>query len=409
MKPKMDNRYLKICAYVVITAVVIYLAIMLINSIPAIYTTVINILSIIIKLLKPLIIGLIIAYVLYGPTNAIEKFLNSRKHVKIKSRRLSRIIGILVSYLIVIGIITGLLCGIYFMIGGQLSQNTTLTNIIEYISKYFENHTFSADGIKKQIEALNIPFMENLDKYVSEVVVWLQSFITRIMDSSVNIVIGIGSNLFSIFIAVVLSIYLLLDHEYFSLLWKKIFFIIFRNSKAGAGIRKSLTVINTTFSSYIRGQLIEALLVALLSIILLSIAQVNYALLIGIISGIFNLIPYIGPIIGTILAAIIGLLDGGFWRMFWAIVVMIIVQQLDSNVMAPRVVGQSVGLHPLFIMIAILIGGSWGGLLGMLVAVPIAASCKKLLSIWYNRHLHAEFLESEHPQEKDENPSDEQD
>ena len=97
------------------------------------------------------------------------------------------------------------------------------------------------------------------------------------------------------------------------------------------------------------------------------------------------MIPYVGPLVGTILAAIIGLLSGAPIKVVYAIIAMLIVQQIDNHLLAPKIVGQSVGLHPVFTM-AILIGGKIGGLLGMLLAVPIAASIRVLFNKWYDTY-----------------------
>jgi predicted PurR-regulated permease PerM len=404
MKPKIDYKYLKICIYIVATAIVIYLAFVVIHSIPQISMGVVTFIKFAFRILKPLIIGLAFAYVLYSPTRAIERFFNNHKRLKIKSHKAQRIISICIAYIVIIGIIAAIVCGIYFMVGGQLSKNTTLSNIIEYISRYFKNSTISADSIENAITSLNIPFIDNFD--LSTIAEWLQKFFSAIINSSVSSVVSIGSNIFSILIAFVLSIYLLYDSDYFKLLWRKFFFMIFRHTKAGKIIKDALSVINVTFTSYIKGQLIDAVIVAILSTIALSIVGVDFAFIIGIISGIFNLIPYVGPIIGTIIAALIALLGGNPWTALWAIIAMVIVQQVDGNVLAPRIIGQNVGLHPLFIMIAIIIGGSRGGLLGMLIAVPILASAKQLLAIWYNNHFGQAFLESEKAREKPEETTD---
>ena len=89
---------------------------------------------------------------------------------------------------------------------------------------------------------------------------------------------------------------------------------------------------------------------------------------------------------GTILAAIMGLLSGSPLKILYAIIAMLIVQQLDNHLLAPKIIGDSVGLHAVFTMMAILIGGNIGGLIGMLIAVPIAASFKVLFNNWYNKH-----------------------
>ena len=101
------------------------------------------------------------------------------------------------------------------------------------------------------------------------------------------------------------------------------------------------------------------------------------------------MIPYAGPIVGTVLAALMGLLSGSPIKMLYSIIAMLIVQQIDNHFLAPQIVGNSVGLHPVFTMMAIIIGGTIGGLRGMLIAVPLAASFKVLFSSWYHSHIES--------------------
>ena len=97
------------------------------------------------------------------------------------------------------------------------------------------------------------------------------------------------------------------------------------------------------------------------------------------------MIPYVGPIVGTVLAAIMGLLSGRPIKIIYAIIAMLIVQQIDNNLLAPKIVGESVGLHAVFTMLAIIIGGNTFGLIGMLIAVPLAASFRILFNLWYEK------------------------
>ena len=391
LKPKIDRKYGKICLYVIVTVIIIYLAIMVINNVSGIYHGFLDAVGFIANLLWPLILGGIFAFILYPATKGIENFLLNRKKIRIKWPKLCRAIGIVVSYIAILALLAALIVGVYFMIGGQLSQNTNINKIISYITEYFNNNTFDEEGIKAQIAALNIPFLENFDQYIADAINWVQQFISGIITGIASNIAAIGGQIFSVFIAFILSIYLLYDSEYFLTIWKKFFFMIFRKSKAGEKVGLVLTTINKTFSEYIRGQLIEALVVAILSTVALMIVGVDYALVIGIIAGLFNLIPYIGPIVGTILAALVAILDGNIWQMVWAIVAMVIVQQIDSNIMAPKIVGDNVGLHPVFIMIGIIAGGSLFGFLGMLIAVPILASFKKIISLWFKANLQEAY------------------
>lgn len=98
------------------------------------------------------------------------------------------------------------------------------------------------------------------------------------------------------------------------------------------------------------------------------------------------MIPYVGPLVGTVLAAVMALFSGDPMKILYAIIAMQIVQQIDNNLLAPKIVGESVGLHAVFTMMAILIGGNIGGLAGMLLAVPLAASFRVLFNDWYDKY-----------------------
>lgn len=386
MKIEFDKKLIKYAVYIGLTTIIIYIAFVMILNIGSILKTVLSLLIYILNLLKPLLLGIIIAYLLYPITRFIENLLKKNSFYKVKSNSLRRIIGIIFSYLSVVTIVLSLIWGIYLMIGGQISKNTTISNIILEITTYFNNSSFSVTSITEAIDNLNSPFISSLQPYIIDGFEIVQKYIYANLKSMTYSIVSIGSSIATFFIAFIISIYLLKDSEYFVSLWKKLYFIVFRNSKAGYRITYAFSIIHEVFGKFIRGQLLEAFFVGVLSAIALSIAGIDYAFVIGIIAGICNMIPYVGPIVGTILAAIMGLLSGSPIKILYAIVAMLIVQQLDNHLLAPKIIGDSVGLHAVFTMMAILIGGNIGGLIGMLIAVPIAASFKVLFNNWYNKH-----------------------
>lgn len=395
MKSDFEKKFLKGCIYAGVTVVAVYVIMSAIGFVPNALSKIFSFLETVFDMLMPVVIGLIIAYLLFGPVSAIEKFLLNRKHFPIKKKSGCRAIGILITYICVIGIIVSIILGMYFMIGGQISKSTTLNNIYKTLISYFNNNTISADALQEQLAKYNLPFSDLISNKMGDIALWLSNFISWLITFLFGSAISIGSNLFTWGIGFILSIYFLQSSDYFKELWRKTYYVVFRNSKIGSVIRHCLYVINYTFSNYIRGQLIEAFLVGVLSAIALYILDIDYALVIGIISGICNLIPYVGPLVGTVLAGLIALLGGDFWLCVWAVVAMQIVQQIDGNILAPKVVGDIVGLQPAFIIIAILIGGNYGGLLGMLVAVPICASFKTLIGEWFESHHNNGFILSE--------------
>ncbi len=390
MKFNLDQKYMKICKYVIGTSVVIYLLFSVINSIPYFYDNFLALLNSAFSICMPIIIALVMSYLLFGPMNAIENFLMNRKHFP-KKRGLCRTIGLIVSYISVLGMFIGLLVGIYFMIGGKLSQSSTFTNIINYIADYFNDNSLSTESIKSFILDKNIPFGDLLVSQIDSIANFTQDIFTSLLGGVANFIIALGSNIFSIVISLILSIYLLASHEYFIELWNKFFFLLFKNSKPGTIIKRALHTINFTFSKYIRGQLIEAFIVGVLSTIVLSIVGVDYAIVVGIITAVCNLVPYIGPFVGIVLSAIIALLSGSIWIAIGAVIGLFIVQQIDANILCPMIVGDIVGLQPAFIIVAITIGGNWAGLFGMLIAVPVAASIKTIISDWFDYYMQAKY------------------
>lgn len=386
MKFDFDKKLLKYSIYVTLTAIAIFLSLTIMSNIGVIFSKTIEIIENILVLIKPLVIAIIIAYLLYPLTKFIENFLRTNNLLKIKNKGTRRVISIVSSYLLIIGIVLAVLCGIYFMIGGQLSKNITITNIITDISHYLNSSSFSASSIENTLKNLNIPFIDNLQPYIIQIVDTVQKYIISNLGAMTSNIMSIGSSIASFFIAIIISIYILKDSEYFIELWKKLYYLIFKKSRIGNKITENFIIIHDVFSRFIRGQLLEAFFVGALSAIALSIVRIDYAVVIGLIAGICNMIPYVGPLVGTVLAAIMGLLSGRPIKVIYAIIAMLIVQQVDNNLLAPKIVGNSVGLHAVFTMMAILVGGNIGGLIGMLIAVPVAASIRVIFNRWYDEY-----------------------
>ena len=382
---QIDKKLLKYCLYATVTVLLIYMGITILNNIGSIYILLANTVGTIITLVKPLLIALVIMYLLKPSVHSIEKFLGQKRIFERVATR--RVVGILVVYILVIAVFMAVISGIYIMIGGQISNNVTIDNMTVYLTDYLKNATFSASAINEKLESLNISIPGNLDEKIAEIASYVQLYFSRSIGAMTNSIVSIGGNIASFFIAIILSIYLIQDYEYFTDLWNKIFNLLFHRGRVGHKLKEILSIVDDTFSKYLRGQLLEACIVGVLSVTVLYFIGIDYALIIGIIAGICNLIPYIGPMVGTVLAVIMALLSGQPITAVWAIIGMLVVQQVDNSLLAPKIVGNSVGLHPVFTMLAILIGGNVGGLIGMLIAVPVAASFKILLSKWYVSHM----------------------
>ena len=383
-KMKPDRDLLQYSLYATATGLMIYLGITLINHIGVLWPLLVAGLDTLEQLLTPLLGALVIVYLLRPGVLAVE---NALAHQPLmKSADVRRTLGIVAVYLTVIAVFFALIYGIYAMIGGKLSNNATLTDMIADLTEYQKKSILSVNAISEKLQSLNIPVSANINEKIAELVSSVQRYFAYILEHTAGFVISLGGNIFSFVLATALSVYLIKDAEYFADLWRKLFGLVFGKSAAGAKTTEILGIVDDTFKKYIRGQLLEAAIVGVLSAVVLYLIGIDYAIMIGVISGICNMIPYIGPIAGTVLAVIMALLSGQPVLALWATAGMILVQQIDNNLLAPKIVGDSVGLHPVFTMLAIVIGGNMGGLIGMLTAVPVAASVKILLSRWYEAH-----------------------
>ena len=170
--------------------------------------------------------------------------------------------------------------------------------------------------------------------------------------------------------------------------------------KGHAVLIETLSEMNAVLSRFIRGALLDALIVAVLSSIGLSIMGLEAAVFIGIFAGISNVIPYFGPVIGMIPAFLMGLCTGGFWHGVLAIAILFAIQQIDANFIYPKVVGSSTGLHPLMVLLAVSVFGYFGGILGMILAVPLAGIIQVFVVKWASgKESRAKRTETEPPRD----------
>lgn len=237
--------------------------------------------------------------------------------------------------------------------------------------------------------------LDNFDASISEVWSSSLSHINSFIGSAGSVAFALGSALLSFVILIVFMIFFLLEGEFFS--------YTFLHSIPGENYglaKRMMGKTSTQIHSYIRGQLLAGTSVAITSIIGLYMLQwitgisIPHTFLVGIVAGLFNLIPFIGPIMGMIPAIIIYLVTEQTVSIHIIYVLLIIgvfaiVQLIDNLVMSPYIMGSSVGLHPMLVIILVLLGASVAGILGMLFAVPMAAILKVIieeLNAAFNKH-----------------------
>ena len=371
--PDRNEKYQQILLYVLLGAFSILVMFFLLLNIGVIVPKGMSLISTFFSLISPFIVGLAIVYLLNPIVNRIEKILYKSFGIVLKSKKdkLSfRSLSVLITYLIVAGCIFLILSAIISSIAKeiQLADTDSLKNIA--LSLLNSGKEF-IKAVTSKLEQFGIK-STNLSEYQQKLISWINDSTSSIASGAFSFVSNVGSAISKFLIAMVLSIYVLIDLDNLKKYWQKVAGALLRNRSYGA-VSTFLKDADYCFSGYIKGQFLDACVMAVLVSVGLSIVNVKYSIL----TGIGNLIPYVGPIFaygGTILACVV---DGDFKKMVIGLIVVLVIQGLDGNFINPKLLSNSISVNPILVIIALLIGASLGGLLGMLTAVPMAALLKK--------------------------------
>ena len=366
---QLNRNNVKKILFIIVVSIVIFLGIQ--N-----FSVSLKVLSISIDLLKPFILGIGIAFTLNVLLKLLEEKIFSplnKLNINIwnKSRRG---ICILLTYIIVIA----LLYVLFFLIVPELKKSfdILISNVHIYV-EFFEkwtNKIVTSLGISQSItEKLIIDW----DKLFSITGEFLKNLSNNFINKTVNITTSIVSTLFNLVIGVAFSIYILFQKEELCNQAKKISLAYLSRSKAEYLISVG-KLSNKVFSRFVLGQVVEAFIIGALCFVGMSIFNMPYASLIGTIVGVTALIPVFGALFGTALGVFLILMINPI-KAFWFIVFIIVLQQLEGNIIYPRVVGNSIGLPGIWVLVAVTIGGSTFGITGMILGVPLSAVAYVLL------------------------------
>ncbi|HOM02941.1 MAG TPA: AI-2E family transporter [Acetivibrio sp.] len=315
-----------------------------------------------IVLFKPFFIGIAIAFVLNKPCMAVEKFLNKRLF-KNRLKSVARGLAITITYLLVFLMITLI---ISFIIPELIkSIQVFLNNMGAYIDNFCDltNEVSELLGLEK-ID------LSSLDKLILEYTNKLGSSITELMPKIISITTGVVSFIATLVITVVFSIYILAGKERLMGQCKKVFGTYLPKGLYNKGAYVYRVVVDV-FNKYIYGQLAEAFILGSLCFIGMIILRFEYALLISVLIAITALVPYFGAYIGGFCAFMLLLMISPT-KAIWFLVYLIVLQQLENNLIYPRVAGSSLGLPGIWVVLAVIVGAGVGGSVGVLLGVPIA-------------------------------------
>ncbi len=302
--------------------------------------------------------------------------------VKIETKlKFGRGLSIAVVYLIIISIV-----GLFFtLVIPSLVQS--ITDILKNVPAYVT--TAEEWGVKQYAELEALGLIESLENFdltsMQEVFDRATASFNTILTGLLTGVFGITSGVFKILIGLIISVYMLKDKEAFLLGVKRINYGLLKEEHADKMVA-FIHEVDDIFSKYIIGKMIDSLIIGIICFAGMLVLKAPYALLMSIIIGVTNMIPYFGPFIGAVPAIIITLFTSPVTAL-WVALFILVLQQLDGYIIGPYILGDSVGLSPFWIILAILIGGGLFGVLGMLVCVPVMAVIRNVFNRFVDKKI----------------------
>lgn len=316
------------------------------------------------EIIFPFILGGALAFIINIPMSFFERKLveiKFKKKILIKNKKTLRTISLILAIIVIIGIFFII---INLIVPELINVIEILINNIPYyaeeISKFLENNT-------DHIEEIN-SLLSNTNFDANSIKNELMGIISNLLSSSISIVVGVVGVVIDLIISIVFTIYILTSKEKLQLQFTKILKAYFKESIANKIIEVGKTS-NKIFRNFFTVQCLEATILGSLCIIGMLILKIPYAVPVGILVGVTALIPVVGAFIGIIVGAIL-IVSVNPIKVVTFVIFVLVLQQIEGNIIYPKVVGGSVGLPGMWVLVAVTVGGSLFGIIGMLLGVP---------------------------------------
>lgn len=342
-------------------------------------SVIISSINVLLQVLSPIIYGIVIAYLLAPMCNFFDKVYrkwllkqikDSQKAINV-SNGLSTATSFLIFILFLIFIFSLIIPQLAVTITGMIE---TLPDNINNLSALLKDNAESNPVLKKSgifwsqiINYIRDFFKENLVPHLNKIISGLSIGVAQIFKM-----------IFDIFIGIFVSIYCLSGRKTFSRQFKKIIYLSLKKNHANV-FMKYVRLADKAFSEFINGKLLEAFIVGMIVFLGMSIIGTQYALLIGVIIGITNIIPFLGPFIGGLPAALILLFEDPM-KCLHFVIFLIILMQIDGNILGPKILGNSTGLSGFWIMFSLILFGGLFGIIGMMIGIPLFSVIYRIIS-----------------------------
>ncbi len=361
--------------YGIVSVVICYVLVSLFKLLPG---AVMSVIDIFLSYLAPFIYGFGIAFIFTPIINKLEHKVLPKIKTKKPHRKLWRVLALLITYLSAL-IIIGIL---FVIVTPELisSIETLIANISGYvttISTYLQDIFHSDNDIVNGFLEILPELQNQITKFLTDTVMNFKN-----LQSVFELGKGLITGIINIFVGIVISIYILMDKDILKARFKKFIYAVLPPSVTKK-IIYWFSFSAVSFSNYISGSLLSSLMVGIICFIFMTIFGWPFPLLISVVIAITNLIPFFGPIIGAIPSAIIIFVNDPLASLFFIIFILAL-QQVEGNIIGPHIIGDSVGLSPIWIIFSILLFGGLFGVAGMILGIPvftvIYAICRTLLN-----------------------------
>ena len=372
-----NNKDLKKGLILILVAIIGYWAINNLDIIGNVFKTIFSILF-------PFILGGCLAFILNIPMTFFEKKFSKIKKInnkqqKNKGLRIVSIIFAIIVIVLVLALVIRLIVPELIEVVKVLIDN--IPYCIEELTNFIENHVDGTLDINSMIQGIDTEEIKNQ----------IMSFIPNVVTSSISIVGGIVGGISKFIIALIFAIYILIDKEKLKKQATKVLHAYLSTEKANKIVSIG-SITSDIFKKFFTVQCLEATILGTLCVIGMLILRIPYAVPIGVLIGVTALIPIVGAFIGVIVGVIL-IVAVNPVKVIVFVLFVLILQQIEGNLIYPRVVGNSLGLPGMWVLFAVTIGGGLGGILGMLVSVPIATVFYTLIKKDVNKKINNRKLE----------------
>ncbi len=334
------------------------------------YDVVVGALAFVFHIAFPFILGGAIAFVLNVPMNFVQRHLFDENHIKGKTymQKLARPVSMLAVVFGVLGIVAVVMFVLIPQLGTTFANlGASIQEFIPEVQRWAEEIFHNNRDVMEWVNSLEFDWNKIMEAGMD----FFKNGAGSVLDSTITAAKSIVSGITTFFIAFVFAIYILLQKEKLGLQAKKVLFAFVRRGRAEAAL-EVLSLTYNTFSSFLTGQCVEAIILGSMFVVAMTVLRLPYALLIGIVIAFTALIPIFGAFVGCAVGVFMIFIEDPFKALIF-VVLFLVLQQVEGNLIYPHVVGNSVGLPSIWVLAAVSVGGSLMGVVGMLIFIPVVS------------------------------------